>query len=173
MSLGVYCFVDKKDHKIVYVGKDSHIDENRRRRDHMKPSTYKEQVINRVLQNNPDRYTYQVLAFDVKDQETLNNLEIMHITHLKPRFNFTDGGEGLIGYKKTEEHKKKLSEARTKKNARAIKIGFDGGKQMYTLRYNKRNRKSSYNKKELDKLAKDINRNGGIMEKSKPIVDLF
>lgn len=174
MSLGVYCFVDKKDHKIVYVGKDSHIDENRRRRDHMKPSTYKEQVINRVLQNNPDRYTYQVLAFDVKDQETLNNLEIMHIANLKPRFNFTDGGEGLIGYKKTEEHKRKLSEAKTKKNARVIKGGFDNGKQMYVLRYNKTNHKRAVcDKKKLEKLAKDINRNGGIMEKSKPIVDLF
>ena len=70
MSLGVYCFVDKKDHKIVYVGKDSHIDENRRRRDHMKPSTYKEQVINRVLQNNPDRYTYQ------QNSKLLNSLTI-------------------------------------------------------------------------------------------------
>lgn len=173
MSLGIYCYIDKKDHRIVYVGKDSNIDKERRHRDHHKPSAYDEQVINRVLQNNPNRYTYQVLAFDVKDQETLNNLEIMHITHLKPRFNFTNGGDGTIGYKHTEEHNRKVSEARTKKNARVNKIGFDDGKQVYTLRYNKRNHKSAYNKKELEKLAKQINKNGGIMEKSKPIVDLF
>lgn len=172
MSLGIYCYIDKKDHQIVYVGKDSNIDKERRHRDHHKPSAYDEQVINRVLQNNPNRYTYQVLAFDVKDQETLNNLEIMHITHLKPRFNFTNGGDGTIGYKHTEEHNRKVSEARTKKNARVIK-GSKGKKQQYTLRYQKRNQTTSIDKKKLEKLAKQINKNGGIMEKSKPIVDLF
>lgn len=172
MMLGIYCYIDKKDNSIVYIGKDSHIDKKRRHRDHHKPSAYEEQVINRVLQNNPNRYTYQVLAFDVKDQETLNNLETMHIGHLKPRFNFTDGGEGTNGYKWTEESIRKLSEARTKKNARVIK-GSKGKKQQYTLRYQKRNQTCSIDKKKLEKLAKQINKNGGIMEKSKPIVDLF
>ena len=174
MSLGIYCYIDKKDNKIVYVGKDSYIHQNKRHKEHHHPSRYKEQVINTVLQNNPNRYTYQVLAFDVKDQETLNKIETMHITHLKPRFNFTDGGEGTLGFIHTEEHNRKVSEARTKKNARVIKGGFDNGKQMYILRYNKTNHKRAVcDKKKLEKLAKDINRNGGIMEKSKPIVDLF
>lgn len=171
--LGIYCYIDKKDNSIVYIGKDSHIDKKRRHRDHHQPSAYEGQVINRVLQNNPNRYTYQVLAFDVKDQETLNNLEIMHISHLKPRFNFTDGGEGTNGYKHTEEFKQNLSEIRTKKNARIIKKGYDREKQIYGLRYDKTNLIHSYDKKSLDKLAKQINKNGGIMEKSKPIVDLF
>ena len=170
--LGIYCYIDKKDNSIVYIGKDSHIEKNNRQRQHLAPSRYKEQVINTVLQNNPDRYTYQVLTFDVKDQETLNNLETMHISHLKPRFNFTDGGEGTIGYKRTEEANRKLSEARTKKNARVIK-GTKGKKQEYRLRYQKKNQISSIDKKKLEKLAKQINKNGGIMEKSKPIVDLF
>ena len=173
MSLGIYCYIDKKDNKIVYVGKDSYIEKDNRRRHHLAPSNYNAQVINRVLQNNPDRYTYQVLAFDVKDQETLNNLEIMHIANLKPRFNFTNGGDGTNGYKHTEEFKQNLSEIRTKKNARVIKKGYDKEKQLYGLRYDKTNLIHSYNKKSLDKLAKQINKNGGIMEKSKPIVDLF
>lgn len=172
MMLGIYCYIDKKYNKIVYIGKDSYIHQNKRHKEHHHLSRYKEQVINTVLQNNPNRYTYQVLAFDVKDQETLNNLETMHIGHLKPRFNFTDGGEGTIGFKHTEAHNRKVSEARTKKNARVIK-GSKGKKQQYTLRYQKRNQTCSIDKKKLEKLAKQINKNGGIMEKSKPIVDLF
>ena len=111
MSLGIYCYIDKKDNKIVYVGKDSYIHQNKRHKEHHHPSRYKEQVINTVLQNNPNRYTYQVLAFDVKDQETLNKIETMHITHLKPRFNFTDGGEGISGFKHSKETIQKISDA--------------------------------------------------------------
>ena len=37
MSLGIYCYIDKKDNKIVYVGKDSNIDKKRRHKDHHKP----------------------------------------------------------------------------------------------------------------------------------------
>lgn len=108
--LGIYCYVDKKDNSIVYVGKDSNIHEDKRHKSHFHPSQYNKQQINRVLQNNPDRYTYQVLVFDVKDDDTLNDLEIQYIRQLHPKFNYTKGGDGLLGFKHSEETRKKISE---------------------------------------------------------------
>lgn len=109
--LGIYCYIDKKDNKIVYIGKDSHIERNKRHKTHISPSHYDKQPFNRILQNNPNRYIYQVLVWNVKDQETLNALEIQNIRQLKPKFNFTEGGDGMTGFKHSEESKKKISEA--------------------------------------------------------------
>ena len=71
------------------------------------------QTINKVLQSNPNRYTYQVLNWNVTDQDTLNALEVQHIRQLNPKFNFTDGGDGSLGYKHTKEAKEKLRELHT------------------------------------------------------------
>ena len=98
MAKGIYCYIDKKGNQIVYVGKDSNIDKNKRHIAHLAPSKYNEQPINRILQNNPDRYTYQVLVWRVEDENTLNALEIQYIRQLQPRFNFTDGGDGISGF---------------------------------------------------------------------------
>lgn len=110
--LGIYCYIDKKDNSIVYVGKDSNIHRKVRMYAHKKPSQYNTQPFNRILQNNLSRYIYQVLVWDVKDQDTLNALEIQYIRQLKPKFNYTDGGDGNGGYKHSEEYKKKMSESR-------------------------------------------------------------
>ena len=61
MTKGIYCYLDTKQNEVVYIGKDSNIDKNRRHRDHLAPSKYNQQQINRILQNNPSRYQYQVL----------------------------------------------------------------------------------------------------------------
>lgn len=114
--LGIYAYFDKKDNSVAYVGKDSNIDKNVRKYAHMKPSLYDKQPFNRILQSNPNRYTYQVLVWNVKDQETLNALEIQNIRQLKPKFNFTDGGDGCVGNNLSEEHKKLLSESRKGEN---------------------------------------------------------
>ena len=111
MTCGIYCYIDKKDDSIVYVGKDSHIDKNIRHKTHYQSCQYNKQPINRVLQNNPNRYTYQVLAWNVTDQDTLNALETQYITHLKPKFNFTNGGDGMLGYKHSEETKQKIRQS--------------------------------------------------------------
>ena len=110
--LGIYAYFDKKDNSVAYVGKDSHIDINKREKEHCRPSCYNRQPFNQILQNNPNRYTYQVLVWDVKDQETLNALEIQYIRQLKPKFNFTNGGDGSIGYKHSKESKRKMSKAK-------------------------------------------------------------
>lgn len=114
--LGIYAYFDKKDNSVAYIGKDSHIDINKRDKEHRRPSEYNKQPFNSILQNNPNRYTYQVLVWNVKDQETLNALEIQNIRQLKPKFNYTDGGDGSCGFKHSNETKKKMSEAHKGEN---------------------------------------------------------
>ena len=112
MAKGIYCYIDDENDKIVYVGKDSNIDKNKRHREHFSPSRYDEQPVNRILQNNLSRYLYKVL-WEVDDcsDNHLNQMEIFYIKKHDPKFNFTDGGDGISGYKHTEESKRKISEA--------------------------------------------------------------
>ena len=99
--IGIYCYQDTlNDNEIVYVGKDSNIDRNVRYKAHLKPSQYNHQQINRVIQNNPGRYKYTVLKKWKRDEynpNLANALEILYIRRYKPLFNFTIGGEGLLG----------------------------------------------------------------------------
>lgn len=116
MSKGIYAYVDKKDNNIVYVGKDSNIHKKKRHKDHFCPSGYNKQVINRVLQNNPDRYEYKVL-WEIEDctNNHLNEMEKYYTKIYNPKFSFTEGGDGIAGLKRTEETKKKISKTRSKK----------------------------------------------------------
>lgn len=117
MALGIYCYIDRKYNKIVYIGKDSNIDTQARHKDHCCSSHYHRQQINRVLQRNPTRYMYQVLNWNVMNQNQLNALEIQYIRQLKPKFNFTNGGDGSQywkGKKRSIKTKNKIS--KTKKN---------------------------------------------------------
>lgn len=114
MSMGIYCYIDKKNNQIVYIGKDSNIHYNKRHKEHYRPSLYHRQQINRVLQNNPNRYTYQILNWDVQDKDVLNALEISYIQRFKPRFNFTKGGDDFgFGRDNPMFNKKPWSAGRT------------------------------------------------------------
>ena len=117
MTKGIYCYIDKKDNQIVYVGKDSNIDKNKRHRAHFSPSGYDKQPVNRILQNNSDRYIYQVL-WEVDDctDNHLNQMEIYYINEYNPQFNFTEGGDGMSGFKHSKESKRKISEAKKGEN---------------------------------------------------------
>ena len=114
--LGIYAYFDKKDNSVAYVGKDSNIEINKRHKDHQMPSNYDKQPFNRILQSNPNRYSYQVLVWNVKDQETLTALEVQNIRQLKPKFNYTIGGDGTTGYKHNTDSRKKMSESTKGKN---------------------------------------------------------
>ena len=111
MTKGIYCYIDDENDKIVYVGKDLYIDKNQRHGHHLAPSAYNAQPINRILQNNPDRYKYQVLweIYDCTDNH-LNQMEIFYIKKYDPQFNFTEGGDGMSGFRHSEETRKKISE---------------------------------------------------------------
>ena len=109
--LGIYGYYDIEREEFVYIGKDSHIDRKTRHYAHRSPSHFNKQHFNKVLQNNPTRYIYQVLVNDVECEERLNALEIMYISNLKPLFNFTEGGEGISGFKHSKETIQKISDA--------------------------------------------------------------
>ena len=112
--MGIYAYYDTVKDEIVYVGKDSHIGENRRHKQHYQSSNYNEQTINRVLQNNNGRYDYKRIYVCPPhlDEVDLNALEMQYIEALNPKFNFTDGGDGICGFKHSEESKRKMSEAK-------------------------------------------------------------
>lgn len=115
MAKGIYCYIDKKNNKIVYIGRDSHLHSRQRDMAHKKSCNYNKQKINQIIQNNPDRYLYKILW--EKDECTdnhLNQMEIYYISKYNPKFNFTDGGDGISGFKHSEETKQKIS----KNNAR-------------------------------------------------------
>lgn len=108
---GIYCYEDSlKDNQIVYVGKDSNIQEHRRHQEHLWHSRYHKQPINRILQNNKDRYKYRVLLQGDLPEKVLNGFEMAFIHRYNPKFNFTKGGDGSAGYKWTVTQRKKLSE---------------------------------------------------------------
>ena len=166
MSLGIYCYSDTKDNSVVYVGKDSHIDKDSRRIEHRSPSKYDSQPFNRILQNNPKRYTYHVLVHNVEDETTLNALEIQYIRQLQPRFNFTEGGDGWGCGKNnpnygglSEETRKKLSQIKTKQYARVIRAGYTPyGTQRYGLNYKGKQIQKSTDKAKLERMAFEINK---------------
>lgn len=111
--IGIYCYEDTlNDNEIVYVGKDSNIAINRRHKDHFAKGNYDAQQINRVLQNNPDRYRYRILKQWKKEEynpNLANALEILYIRRYNPLFNFTKGGEGILGHRHSPETREKIS----------------------------------------------------------------
>lgn len=123
MTNGIYCYIDKKTNKVVYVGKDSYIDKNKRHKDHNLHCHYDIQPFNRILQNNPNRYEYKVLKEGNFSENLLNALEIIYIQRyntFRPQtnhgYNFTIGGDGKLGYKHSNLTKKKISQKLKGKN---------------------------------------------------------
>lgn len=77
----IYCYEDKwTDDKIVYVGKDSHGDKQKRHKAHL--SSTRPTKFERILQSNPIRYRYKVL-FQVIDEEWYDDIEGIMIWVLK------------------------------------------------------------------------------------------
>lgn len=171
MSVGLYCYKDTfDDDSIVYIGKDSNIHRNKRHKEHINPSNYNLQQINRVLQNNPDRYKYEVLKSWESEEysENLDSaLEILYIRRYSPKFNYTIGGDGVRGFKPTDETKKKISNSLKgrcgkdcgawKNYPRIIKRGFErDGRQKYAIIHNGKCIKSSVHLDRLEKYLESI-----------------
>lgn len=144
MTQGIYCYVDKKDNSIVYIGKDSYIHKEMRNKGHYRKSLYNDQPINRILQNNINRYEYKVLEEGNISQKILNALEMSFIQRYNPKFNFTKGGDGTLGYRHTEEYKnfksknnpmkhpfqrKRMKENNPMKNPETVKKAFETRKR--------------------------------------------
>lgn len=161
MTNGLYGYYDIKKQYVVYIGKDAHIDKDQRHKDHKKPSNYDEQVINRVIQNNSERYTYFRFIEGDYDTQTLNELEEDAIRIFNTYrydypdrnvFNFQRGGDSA---EKGINHPNWRHE-----NYKVVKTGMRGEKQLYAI-YGRCGKKikSSFNKKELEKLSNQLNRN--------------
>lgn len=111
MSKGIYKYTDLKTGEIVYIGKDSNIHKHNRHKQHLRPSNYNQQQINRVLQNNPNRYEYGIIwASEDCTTLKLNKMEILFGKIYNPRFNFGKFGKGGATIL-SEEHKQKISES--------------------------------------------------------------
>ena len=108
---GIYCYTDTLNNdEIVYIGKDSQITRNNRHYNHITKKRNQQQI-DKVLQNNPKRYKYNILCKGVCDGELLNTLEKGYIKTYNPKFNFTIGGDGNYGFKHSEETKHKISDS--------------------------------------------------------------
>lgn len=156
---GIYCYIDTKNNSIIYIGKDSHIDIEKRHKEHIAPYSYNAQQINKILQNNPDRYKYQIILQGVKTDKILNGFEMAFISKYNPKFNFTRGGEGLSGFKHSRETIKKLKEkagvpkGKYSKNDihnyknyfRVVKLGSPNRTQRYQIIKDKKIYKTSTN----------------------------
>lgn len=122
MSSGIYAYWDNVRCYYVYVGKDNKINAKKNRNyEHMLSSNYNVQQINKVLQNNPERYEYRVIMEGNYNDWELNQMEKLCIKSFKtfkedyPErnvFNFTKGGDGVLGYKHSKRTIKKISEAK-------------------------------------------------------------
>lgn len=118
---GIYGYYDNEKNYVAYIGRDSDIDINRRHNEHCRISKRDDQRINKVLQNNPDRYDYFVLVEGEFSDKELNDMESKAIQLFgtykqdypqKSVFNFTKGGEGTLGYVHSEDAKEKMSKAK-------------------------------------------------------------
>ena len=92
---GIYLYRDLKEDEVIYVGQSVNI--YSRHRNHLSPSSYNSQPINRVLQNDPSRYILEIERRCSKEE--LNDLERMYIEVLKPKLNFTLGGDFYVSQK--------------------------------------------------------------------------
>ena len=178
---GIYAYYDNLKDEIVYIGQAINI--HTRNLKHRNKWAYNEQKINQVIQNNPKRY--DLILLKKCGYKELTHWEITLIGLFNPRFNYTDGGEGMRGYKHSEESRRRISESHKgipswnagkvcpqlsemqigeknhmwKDYARVIKQGVNSeGKQKYAIRYKGKRIKHGNDEYALQLLADGINR---------------
>lgn len=94
---GIYGYYDTEKNQMVYIGQSKDICS--RHASHMNPLRYDEQVINRVLQNNKDRYELVIIkvrpTFSKRDKDILERhyIEFYNTFVDDNKFNYTPGGD--------------------------------------------------------------------------------
>lgn len=99
---GIYGYYDTHKKEVVYIGQSLNI--FRRHQQHLSSHQYKNQPINRILQRNPFRY--KLVYIKTSDSFTSDDRNILEKHYIKfyntyndkCKFNYTIGGDGLIGY---------------------------------------------------------------------------
>lgn len=169
MTKGIYLFWDKKYKQVIYAGRFTG---KKRIKHHFNPSVKYDQKINTYIQNHPERIDSIIFCeFDYISNDDLNQLENETIRLFKLNkyrhpdrfvFNFTDGGEGMNGYRKPYEDFEYT----------VVKKGFRGGKQLYGIRDRDDNPiKQSINKVALDEITEKLN-NGLLTEEEAKRINL-
>jgi group I intron endonuclease len=172
---GIYCYTDNQTNEIVYIGKDSHIDIHRRHKDHTGKWAYNVQHINKVIQNNPNRYTYNVMLEGELSDKLLNAFEMAFIKKHDPLFNFTDGGEGVSGFKHNPKSREKMSKSHIGQ------VAWNKGKKIPELsgenhpmygKHHKKSTKDIISKKNRNKFAA-IHKNGFDKKLQKQVYTIY
>lgn len=90
MACGIYSYRDiKNDFKVIYVGQSKNI--YKRHRGHLAQCHKNKQVINKILQKDPTRYSLQIeIECEI---EQLDSFEKLFIAAYEPKFNFHEGGK--------------------------------------------------------------------------------
>ena len=94
---GIYGYYDTKENQMVYIGQSKNI--SLRHSHHRNPQYYNKQPINRILQNNKDRYKLIIIKvrpyFSKEDRDILEKHYIQfYNTFLDDnKFNYTPGGD--------------------------------------------------------------------------------
>lgn len=173
MTTGIYGYIDNKKEQVVYIGQS--VDMEQRNIAHHKKSQYDVQQINRVLQNNLDRYSFEII--EKCNRGNLNTLEKYYIQLFNPLFNFTEGGDVIphkprygddnpfYGKHHTEKTKKHLSDIKKGENnpnyknyARVVKQGKGRhGEPNFAIHYKSRCLTESINKEKLEKICNYLN----------------
>lgn len=167
MTNGLYGYYDIENKYVVYIGKDAHIDIDKRHKAHTSIREHDTQIINTIIQNNPERYIYFRFIEGNYNRQTLKELEQEAIRIFKTYkydypersvFNFTRGGDG--GYAEGQRHPNWRQDS-----YKVIKRRIEKGKQQYSIlgRYGK-TITSSINKGKLEELTNKLN-NKEITEK--------
>lgn len=153
-NYGIYAYCDKITDTIVYIGKDSHIDSSKRDKNHMASCHYDNQTINRVLQDNLPRYDYMVLKTNLSSVAEMDYWEQTLIGRFNPIFNFTNGGDGVGGYRKTRTNKTGILHVGIRKNKK-LKQGF-----CYRYEYRTKNKTYEFHSTSIKKLEQKVKEEG-------------
>ena len=115
----VYAYIDPRDSVPFYIGRG----QRKRDRQHLRPHCLKKdtffykklrKLLSLGIQPDIRRISEGLSDSEANTLETLFILAIGRRTNPNnpgPLCNLTDGGEGSVGYKPTEEHRRKLSNA--------------------------------------------------------------
>ena len=114
---GIYCYIDNKTDEIVYVGKDSKINKhNNRHYQHTRKCNYNHQIINKIIQNNPSRYSYEVLFIGKGKYIDDNLLQALYDKAISGPFDIISGDQKyksiygeIIGFNRKQRIEKGLS----------------------------------------------------------------
>lgn len=125
-NIGIYKWTNTINGKI-YIGQSVNLEDRKNRFNDFSCKKYSGDLINKARQkyNSKVYWDYEVLEYCTPDE--LNDKEkyfiaLYNSTDRKIGYNLTEGGKGRLGYKMSEEMKKKLSEAQ--KGEKSPRFGY-------------------------------------------------